>query len=174
MARGASYTVQYRRKREQKTNYKRRLNLLKSGKIRFISRPSNKHMVTQLVEYGDNGDKVLASAHSKELAEFGWTHSLSNTPAAYLTGLLCGVRGKGKGVEEAILDTGLYPQHKGSKIFASLKGLKDAGVKSPADEGIFPSEDRITGKVIASYVEKSGGIENDFARAKADILKSSK
>jgi large subunit ribosomal protein L18 len=174
MATGASYTVAYRRKREQKTNYKRRLNLLKSGITRFVVRPSNKHISTQLVDYEENGDKIIASAHSSELKEYGWAHSTSNTPSAYLTGLLCGARGKAKGVEKAILDMGLFPQVNGSKIYATLKGLKESGVESPAEEDIFPSEDRITGKIISSYSKKAKDMEADFAKVKAAILKSNK
>jgi len=174
MATGATYSVKYRRKREQKTNYKRRLNLLKSRITRFVVRPSNKHMIAQLVDYTEDGDKVIAHATSAELVKMGWKHSTSSTPAAYLTGLLCGSRGKAKGVKKAILDTGLFPQVKGSRIYATLKGLIDSGVESPADEEIFPAEERITGKTLSSYVQKSKDIEKDFASMKQNILKPSK
>jgi large subunit ribosomal protein L18 len=170
MATGATYAVQYRRKREQKTNYKKRLNLLKSGVTRFVVRPSNKNILAQLVNYEENGDKVLVTVKSNELGKLGWTHATSNTPAAYLTGLLCGVKGKGKGVEKAILDTGLFPQTKGSRIYACLKGLVDSGIETPVNPEIFPSEDRITGKTIGSYVEKSKGIDADFKKVKETIL----
>jgi large subunit ribosomal protein L18 len=170
MASGANYSVKYRRKREQKTDYKRRLNLLKSGITRFVVRPSNRNTLTQLIEYHEDGDHILAQAKSNELRKMGWGHSTSNTPAAYLTGLLCGVRGKAKGVDRAILNSGLYPHVKGSKMYAALKGLIDSGVESNADEAVFPSEDRIKGKVIASYVEKSRNIEKDFDKAKDVIL----
>ena len=174
MATGAVYSVRYRRKREQKTDYKGRLNLLKSATTRFVVRPTNKHMLAQLVDYDEDGDKVIVHVKSSQLKKLGWTHSTSNTPAAYLTGLLCGVQGKGKGVEKAILDLGLFPHAKGSKIYAAQKGLIDAGVESPADEAVIPSQDRITGKTIASYLEKSKGIEADFEKVKNNILKSSK
>jgi large subunit ribosomal protein L18 len=174
MAKGATYTVHYRRRREQKTDYKKRLNLLKSGKTRFIVRRSNKHMVCQLVNYEDDGDKIVASAHSSELKEFGWTNATSNVPAAYLTGMLCGLRGKKAGVADAILDMGLFPQTQGSRIYSSLKGLIDSGVESPAEEAIFPSAERISGKVIASYNEKAKDMEKDFAKSKEAILKSTK
>jgi len=174
MASGASYTVKYRRKREQRTDYKRRFNLLKSGLTRFIVRPSNRGVVAQLIEYHEDGDRVLACAKSNELEKMGWGHSTSNTPAAYLTGLLCGVRGKAKGVDKAILDIGLHPNIRGSRIYAALKGLIDSGVESGADEVVFPSQDRIRGKVIASYVERSRGIEADFDKLKDAILNSGK
>ncbi len=172
MATGATYSVDFRRKREQRTDYKRRLNLLKSGITRFVVRTSNRHVVAQLVAYSEDGDKVVAAANSAELAEYGWKHATSNTPAAYLTGLLCGVRGRKANVESAILDTGLYPVTKGSRIYATLKGLKDAKVVSEADASVFPSEDRLTGKVIASYREGSKGMEADFSKVKEAVLKS--
>ncbi|MBD3387702.1 MAG: 50S ribosomal protein L18 [Candidatus Altiarchaeales archaeon] len=174
MATGATYSVRYRRKRQQKTDYKRRLNLLKSETTRFVVRPTNKNTIAQLIEYSEDGDKVVAQANSGELKKMGWAHSTSNTPAAYLSGLLCGVRGREKGVEKAVLDTGLYPMIRGSRIYAALKGLIDSGVESGADEVIFPAEDRIRGKVIAAYVERSKNIEADFDKVKASILKSSK
>lgn len=171
MAKKVNYNVHYRRKREGKTDFRKRLDLLKSGKIRLVVRPSSKHMIVQLVDYSEVGDKVIASAHSKELGEFGWTYGTSNTPAAYLTGLLCGVRGKGKNVAEAILDNGLLPSVKGSRVFASLKGCLDAGVKIPVEDKILPDESRITGQHIASYVEKSKNITSDFIKTKDKILK---
>ena len=41
MARKAAYVVPYRRKREGKTDYKGRMNLLKSETTRLVVRPSN-------------------------------------------------------------------------------------------------------------------------------------
>ena len=172
MANKITYVVAFRRKRDGKTDYKKRLNLLKSGTTRLVVRPSNKHMLAQLVEYGESGDKIIASAHSKELSEFGWTHSNSNTPAAYLTGMLCGVRGKGKGVGKAILDNGLLASIKGSRIFAALKGCIDSGVKVPVSEEILPDEKRITGAHIAAYVQRSKDITSDFNKVKEKILKA--
>ncbi|MCX6695671.1 MAG: 50S ribosomal protein L18 [Candidatus Altiarchaeota archaeon] len=172
MAKNKSYVVQYRRKREGKTDYKKRLNLLKSGKTRLVVRPSNKHMFVQLVDYTEEGDRVVSCASSKELSGFGWTHSTSNTPAAYLTGLLCGVKGKGKKVSEAVLDNGLLTAIKGSRLFAALKGCLDAGVVIPVGTEILPDESRIQGQHIASHVERSKSIASDFTKVKEAILKS--
>ena len=172
MAHKKSFIVQYRRKREFKTDYKKRLDLLKSGKTRLVVRPSNKHVFVQLVDYAEEGDRVVASAHSKELKELGWNHSTSNTPAAYLTGLLCGVRGRKHKIEEAVLDNGLLTAIKGSRIFASLKGCIDSGVKVPVGEEILPDESRIQGKHVAGHVKRSADIVSDFAKTKDNILKS--
>jgi len=172
MATGTTFSVKYRRKREQKTNYKKRLNLLKSHSIRLVVRPTNKNILAQLVEYEADGDKILSHAKSTELAKLGWKYSKSNTPSAYLVGLLCGIRAKEKGVEAAILDSGLHPHIKGSKIYACVKGLLDAGIAIPIDEEVIPGEDRITGKTIASYVKGSDGMEGDFANVKDKIMGS--
>jgi large subunit ribosomal protein L18 len=101
------------------------------------------------------GDKVVVSADSGELAgKFGWLGSGSNLPAAYLTGLLCGFRALQSGVKEAVLDIGLQSPTKGAKIFGVLKGVLDAGVLVPHDEGILPSEERVQGQHIVAYAKQ--------------------
>jgi len=79
-----------------------------------------------VIEAKPDGDRVLASAHSSELKEFGWKGSCGNIPAAYLTGLLAGRRAKAGGISEAILDIGLYARGPGSRIFAAAKGALNA------------------------------------------------
>jgi large subunit ribosomal protein L18 len=101
------------------------------------------------------GDKVLVSADSGELARrFGWLGNRSNLPAAYLTGLLCGYKALASGVKEAVLDIGLQSPTKGSRVFAALKGVIDAGVLVPHDEEILPSEERIQGLHIVAYAKQ--------------------
>ncbi len=170
MARKADYVVPYRRKREGKTDYKGRMNLLKSETTRLVVRPSNKHMTVQLVDYRKEGDLVVSMAHSKELAEFGWKNATSNLPAAYLTGLLCGIRGTKKGVKSAILDIGLCPSIAGSKTYAALKGAVDAGLKIPADEVIFPDPKRITGE----HIKGKENLTEIFAKVKEKITEAGK
>jgi large subunit ribosomal protein L18 len=98
------------------------------------------------------GDENLVSAHSRELAKkYGWMASTGNVPAAYLTGLLCGLKAKSKGVEEAILDIGLNSPSKGARIFAVLKGASDAGILIPHSEDKLPDDKRMTGEHIAQY-----------------------
>lgn len=169
MARKAAYVVPYRRKREGKTDYKGRMNLLKSETTRLVVRPSNKHMTVQLIDYRKEGDLVVSMAHSKELAEFGWNYSTANLPAAYLTGLMCGLRGTKKGVKTAILDIGLFPSIAGSKTYAALKGAIDAGLKIPANEIVFPNEKRISGEHI-----KGKELTEVFAKVKDKILETGK
>jgi large subunit ribosomal protein L18 len=107
---------------------------------RFVVRPSNKHLTAQLVEARPSGDRVLASAHSSELKEYGWKGSCGNLPAAYLTGLLAGSRAKAKGLTEAVLDIGLHARGPGSRIFAATKGALDAGLTIPHDKKVMPDQ----------------------------------
>jgi len=153
MNQGPRYSVKPRRRREGKTDYRKRLKLLRSGKVRAVVRKSLKNTQIQLIEYKEGGDNILVTANSKELnSKYNWKFSTSSTPAAYLTGLLAGVRSKEKGISECVLDIGRHPPVTGSKIFASVKGLTDAGIECLHDEVKIPSEDRIMGKHLAEEI----------------------
>jgi len=146
MKSGPRYHVKPRRHRERKTDYRLRLKLLRSKKPRIVVRRSLRAIRVQFVEYNSQGDRIIASAISNELAkDYGWKYSVSNTPAAYLTGFLAGKRAKEKGIEQGVLDIGLYHPTAGSTLFASLKGVLDAGIVCPHDEAMLPKEDRIYG-----------------------------
>jgi large subunit ribosomal protein L18 len=149
MATGSRYRVAQRRRREQKTDYKKRLKLLLSRKPRLVIRITSRHVTIQLVEYDPKGDKIITSAHSSELEDYGWKGSTSNTSAAYLTGLICGMKAKKNGAKEAVLDIGLV--HGSSKIFAALKGVLDSGLEVPHSEDILPDENRIKGEHVAAH-----------------------
>jgi large subunit ribosomal protein L18 len=145
-----------RRRREGKTDYRKRLKLLKSRKVRIAVRKSLKNTQVQFIEYHEDGDKILASANSNELvSKYNWKHSTSTTSAAYLTGLLAGKRAVEKGVSEGILDIGRYPPVTGSNIFAALRGVVEAGVECPYSEDKKPSDDRILGNHISKEVSTS-------------------
>ncbi len=148
------YVVPHRRRREKKTNYRKRLALLKSGKIRVVVRKSLKHMRVQFIKYNERGDVTLAQAFSKELAKYGWDHACGNVPAAYLTGLLAGLKAKRLGINEGVLDIGLQTSTKGSRIYAALKGVLDAGIAVPHSPEILPTEERIYGKHISDELEE--------------------
>jgi large subunit ribosomal protein L18 len=143
MAHGPLYRVPFRRRREGKTDYRRRLALLKNGDARVVVRTSNGNIVVQFVNYDDKGDVVVASAEARELPKMGYATAGSNTPSAYLTGRLAAIRAKEAGVANGILDLGRAVPHKGGVIFSALKGVVDGGVQVPAGEGVFPSEERI-------------------------------
>ena len=159
------YTVSHRRKREGKTNYKKRLQLLKSRTDRLVIRKTNTQIILQIIRYEPDGDKAIVTVGSSELKKKGWTHSCKNIPACYLAGMLLARKAKEKNVAEAILDLGLQTPHDGSKLYSALKGAIDAGLKIPANEKIFPTEDRLKGKHI------DGKLEPDFEKTKKEINK---
>jgi len=172
MKESKKYNVPLRRKREGKTNYKKRLRLLLSHKPRLVIRPSLRNMAVQIITYAPQGDSVVAAATARELEPLGWKGHKGNIPSAYLTGLLLGTKAKGKGVKEAILDLGLKSPTKGSRVFACLKGAIDAGLTIPHGEDIFPSPERIAGKDIAAYAELLKENKERFKQQFAAYLKA--
>src|SRR3989338_1065017 len=155
----------FKRKLQGKTNYKKRLELLKSQKIRVVVRKSLKNITVQAVEYHPEGDKTLFTVTSNELKKYGWKGYGKNTPAGYLIGYLFGIKAQQKNITEAILDQGLYLTRQGTVSFSVLKGLIDSGMKIPHDAKIFPHEDRILGKHISEEISKQ------FSAVKANIQK---
>lgn len=152
---GPSYHVPFHRKSNGKTDYRLRKRLISSGKLRLVVRASLKHTTVQIVEAKPEGDLMLATAHSKELAKkYGWLGSGGNLSAAYLTGLLAGQRALLKGAKEAVLDIGLSTPSKGSRLFAGLKGAIDSGLQISYSEDILPDESRIRGEHIANYAKQ--------------------
>ncbi len=141
--------LELRRKREGRTNYKKRLALLKSGKPRLVIRRSNRYLLLQVVAYHPDGDNVLTTTSSRSLAKKGWKGSGKSLPAAYLTGLLLAKQALEKGVEEVIVDIGLQKHRAGTRLCAAIKGVIDGGVRVPADESIFPPQERLFGEHIS-------------------------
>lgn len=147
MTQGPRYQMKPRRHREIITDYRQRLKLLKSRKIRIVIRKSLRNTQVQFIDYNERGDNVLVSAASSELVKhYEWKYSTSTLPAAYLTGVLAGKRAKEKGIQEGILDIGRYVPASGSKVFAVLRGILDAGIVCPHKDTKFPSDDRILGR----------------------------
>jgi len=192
MARGSTYRVPSRRRREGKTDYQARKALVLSGTPRLVARSTVKNVVAQIIVAKPHGDEVLAAAHSKELKKYGWKAPTGNVPAAYLTGLLCGLKAKAKGVAKAVLDIGLVAPTKGAKVFAALSGVLDAGVDVPHDEEKMVKE-RTEGAHIAEYGKSLSEdsevysakfskylaqklspeqVPEHFAKVKAEIIKS--
>jgi len=151
MKKGNIDTIQFRRKKEGKTNYRKRLKMLLSNKPRLVVRKSLNNISAQIIEHNPKGDRIIISAHSTELKKFGWKTSGGNIPSAYLVGFLIGKKAKEKGIEEAILDVGLNSSVKGSRIYALLKGSLDSRLKIPYSSDILPDEKRIKGKHIIDY-----------------------
>ncbi len=152
---GPHFRVAFRRRREGKTDYRRRQRLLRSAMPRAVVRKTLNQTLVQIVEAEAGGDRVLASAQSMDLKEHGWSVGTGNVPAAYLTGYLAGKRAVAKGVKSAVLDIGVQEPTKGGRVFAALQGLVDAGLEVPHSKEILPSKDRIRGQHIGEAVVKS-------------------
>lgn len=162
MAKGPRYKRSYRRRIEGKTEYHKRLKLLKSRKLRVVIRASNDHMRVQIVESKFGGDNVLVSAFSKELtSKYGWSANCGNIPAAYLTGYLAGLRAKTKNIQDAIFDLGIFYHE--NRVLAACKGLIDTGMNIPYREKFFPEtlEERIKGTHIENYAKNIKSNEPD-------------
>tara|TARA_Y100000310_G_scaffold345598_1_gene467058 strand:- start:6310 stop:6861 length:552 start_codon:yes stop_codon:yes gene_type:complete len=148
MAKSRNYTVAFKRKRKGKTDYRKRMMYLKSGKARLVVRPSQNNLQMQVVSFNDSGDKVLLSINSQEIKKLGWRYHTGNIPSSYLTGLLIG---KKSGVKDVIVDFGLSSPIKGSRLYAAIKGVRDAGLNIPCSDEVFPSEETIKGKTIQIF-----------------------
>lgn len=155
------YSIPFRRKREEKTNYAKRLKLLSSDKPRLVVRRSLNNITVQIVKFKPEGDFVVAAATSRDVEKFGWKYNKKNIPCAYLVGYLIGKRAAEKKIHEAIADIGLFTSVKGSRLYAAIKGAIDGGLKVPCSKEILPADDRIKGKHICSYRKIN---EADFAK----------
>jgi len=144
-------TVLYRRKREAKTRYKKRLNILISKKPRLVARFTNRKVIAQLITFSEKGDKVLVGTDSFSLKKLGWDLSCKNIPAAYLTGYSLAKKAIAGDHKEAVFDTGFRsPKHRG-RLYAFLKGALDAGLNLPhGEEEIFPEEAKLKGQHLKS------------------------
>ena len=153
---GPKFIVPFKRRREGKTNYRKRLALVKSGLPRLVVRPSNRGVLVQILEFHPKGDVVLAHAHSRELKKYGWV-SKRNLPTAYLTGYLCALRylqgNKEKGTR-FVLDIGFATPTRNNITFSAMKGAVDAGLETNYDPEIISDESRIRGEHIADYARK--------------------
>ncbi len=158
-------TIPFRRKREGRTDYKKRLALLKSGETRLVIRRTNTQLIVQFVDYNPEGDEVLLTVDGKDIKDLGWDNSKKNLPGAYLIGLKAGAEAVKKDIEQAILDMGMHTHSCGSRIYSALKGVIDAGVDVPCSEKVFPSSERISGEHI------SEGVKKDFEKVKKKISK---
>jgi large subunit ribosomal protein L18 len=172
VATSSRYCLPFRRRRERKTDFKARKAFLLSGKPRLVARCSINNVSAQIIVAEPNGDKVVVSAQSKEIArKYGWKAPRGSVPAAYLTGFLCGLKARAHGIEEAILDIGLYPPSKGARIFAVLKGVLDAEVNVPHSEEKLPDEQRLTGEHIAKYAQGLASDAEEYQSRFSSYLK---
>ncbi|MFH1503074.1 MAG: 50S ribosomal protein L18 [Candidatus Diapherotrites archaeon] len=148
--------VQKRRRRENKTDYLKRLKLLKGEKPRIVFRKTNRYILAQYIISKEAQDKVLVGMNSKELNNYGWPKnaqgSLKSITASYLIGYLIGKKISAKKLENPILDSGMNRVLHKNKIYAFLKGLIDSEVKISCKKELFPEESRIKGEHLKSKI----------------------
>lgn len=153
-AKGPLFAVHFRRRREGRTDYQKRLALLKSHKPRLVVRKTLRAILAQVVKDSPKGDVVIASADSRQLSGFGFVGG-RNTHSAYLTGLLVGKKAAKAGVKDFVLDIGLHAPTKGSVVFACCKGAIDAGLVTPYSEEAYPTQERLEG----AHVKKADAVK---------------
>ena len=161
------YVHIFRRRREGKTDYRKRKGII-LGKSPFVSiHISGKYIYSQILKPTPSGDMTLAAASSRDLVKkFGWKGSTKNLPGAYLTGYYLGHLAGERNVKNAIVYSGVGRFVHGSRIASVINGAKDAGLEIEVDEEILPEESRLSGKHIADYAKK---LEKDD-KAKLDRL----
>ncbi|MCX8190360.1 MAG: 50S ribosomal protein L18 [Candidatus Diapherotrites archaeon] len=142
--------VPFARRRNKKTNYIKRLALLKSGKNRLVFRRTNKSCIVQLIKYYPEGDRTVVHVNSKRLAKYGWLGK-ANMPTAYLCGYIAAKECLSKGINEAVFDIGLITPIRKSSCFAALKGALDGGLSVSHRKEVIPDEGTISGKHIESF-----------------------
>lgn len=120
------FQVQFRRRREGKTDYAARRALVIQDKtkyniqkVRFVVRTTNTDIVCQFVRTTVAGDRVLSAAYSHELPRYGMPVGLTSYGAAYATGLLAGRR--------------LMQQFKLSQIYKGNSKIGDDFMVTPKD-----------------------------------------
>jgi large subunit ribosomal protein L18 len=106
-----------------------------------------------MIKSVDAKDRVVSSAHSRELKKLGYPTGLSSAPAAYLTGLLLAKRAIKLGIDSAVLDTGIYARKPRSNVYAFLKGCVEGGLNVPHSQEVFADDSRVNGKHIAAYAQ---------------------
>jgi large subunit ribosomal protein L18 len=149
-----TFSVQYKRKRVHRTDYKKRVKLISGNYPRVVIRKSLRNIILQLVLYESNGDRIIVDARCTELKKYGWELSSGNICSAYLAGILLGTKAKKEKFEDLVADFGFFPSVKGSRMYAAIKGIIDSGLKVRCGDTVLPDEDRIYGKHIVGYADK--------------------
>jgi len=150
--------IQKKRRRQAKTDYAKRIRLLKGNCPRIVFRKTNKYLIAQYVISEQAQDKVEIGINSKILLKYGWTKqaqgSLKSITASYFIGLLIGKKIAEKKFLTPIIDFGMIRNLHKTKIYAFIKGLIDSGLKIKFDEKkeIFPSNERIKGEHLKNKI----------------------
>ena len=125
------YQTKFRRRREGKTDYYARRNMIRQDlnkyvapKYRLVARITNSKVIAQIVYAQLVGDKVICEANSAEFKKWGLETGLTSYAAAYATGLLVGRR--------------LLTKLKMDKLYAGNEEING----KPYNVGANPNEER--------------------------------
>lgn len=156
------YVQIFRRRREGKTDYRKRRGVV-VGKQPFLSiRISGRYIYGQVLKPTATGDVTLCAASSRDLAQkFGWKGSPKSLPGAYLTGYQLGSVAKQRGVSGAVVYTGVGRFVHGSRIASVIAGAKDAGLEMEINEDSLPDEKRLKGEHISSFAKELEANDRD-------------
>lgn len=145
-----------KRRAQAKTDYLKRLKLLKSEKPRLVFRRTNKFVIVQYVTSYEAKDSIVFGITSKELVNYGWdakaSNSLKSISACYLTGYLIAKQIISKKLEQPIIDFGMLQTLYKTKIFGFVKGVIDGGINISCKEEAFPEEARIKGENLKNKI----------------------
>ena len=148
--------TQKRRRKENRTDYLKRLKLLKGETPRLVFRKTNKYIISEYIVSKEAQDSVVMGMDSRKLIEYGWPKtaqgSLKSITASYLTGYLTGKTILKQKLAEPILDAGMNRVLHKNKIYAFLKGLIDSGIKINCKKEFFPEEERIKGDHLKNKI----------------------
>lgn len=148
------YVHVFRRRREGKTDYRKRRGMI-VGRTPFLAvRISGRYVYAQILRATPQGDLTLCSSSSRNLMRFGWKGSAKNITSAFLTGYHLGKVAKGKEVNDVVLYSGVGRFVHGSRIASVVKGAKEAGLEISIGEDSLPEDDRIKGLHVKDYAKK--------------------
>ncbi len=168
------YVHIFRRRREGKTDYKKRRGII-IGKRPFLSvRVSGRYVYGQIIRPTATGDLTLCAASSRDLPkQFGWKGSTKSIPGAYLTGFHLGHIAKREGVGGAVVYSGVGRFVHGSRLSSVIAGARDAGLKVQIDDESLPDEARIKGEHISKFGKDLESKDKDaFNKAFSGLLAS--
>ncbi|MEM4165938.1 MAG: 50S ribosomal protein L18 [Candidatus Bilamarchaeaceae archaeon] len=159
-ARGPKFDVPFRRRKEKKTDYRKRAALLKSNLPRMVVRKTNRQVIVQFFEFSPRGDNCLVSVDAVRLKKISGWEMKCNSWSAYLAGLLAGKEALKKGIKDFVLDIGRQTPTKGSIVFAALKGAVDAGLQTKFSEEVIPLDklENIPEKIKGMFEEAKNKI----------------
>lgn len=95
----------------------------------------------------------------------------NNLPAAYLIGLLSGLKAMKADLKNAIPYLGPQRFVRRSRLAAVLKGIADSGLDVKFSSEAEPEEDRIQGRHIASYAKELKKKEPVYKKKFSALLK---